>query len=109
MLKLLELSLRTKLPELLPYSVNHVQSHLDAVLGVVHARVWKTGHAVVAVAQDLDAQAVVVLKHGGQFYRTDPFDEHFKPLGDLTLTKKPRSSLRCHNGSSGCQRTCVRS
>ncbi len=42
--------------------VNHVQSHLDGVLGVVVARVGQAAHAVVAVAQDLDAQAFVILR-----------------------------------------------
>ncbi len=41
--------------------VDHVQSHLHGVLGVVVAGVRQPGDAVVAVAQDLDAQALVVL------------------------------------------------
>ena len=42
--------------------VDHVQAHLDAVPGVVVVRLGQPRDAVIAVAQDLDAQAVVVLK-----------------------------------------------
>jgi hypothetical protein len=51
-----------KMANFLPDGVDHVEPHLDAVLGVVDARIRKSGHAVVAIAQDLDSQAVVVLK-----------------------------------------------
>lgn len=42
--------------------VDHVQAHFHGAMGMVGARLWKTGHAVVAVAQDFDSEAVVVLK-----------------------------------------------
>lgn len=42
-------------------SINHVQPHLDGAARVVGARLGQPGHAVVAVAEDLDAKAVVVL------------------------------------------------
>jgi hypothetical protein len=42
--------------------VDHVESHLDGVPGVVAARVRQPGHAVVAVTQDLYTQAVVLLE-----------------------------------------------
>ena len=42
--------------------VDHVQAHLDAVPGVVVVRLGQTRNAIVAVAEDLDAEAVVVLK-----------------------------------------------
>ena len=42
--------------------VDHVQAHLDAVPGVVVAGLGQPGDAVVAVAQDLDAHALVVLR-----------------------------------------------
>ena len=45
--------------------VDHVQSHLNAVPGVVVVRLGQPRDAVVAVAQDLDAETVVVLKEGG--------------------------------------------
>ena len=37
--------------KVLPDGVDHVEAHLDAVLGVVVARVRQAGDAVVAVAQ----------------------------------------------------------
>ena len=45
----------------LRYGVDHVQAHLHGVPGVVGARLRQPGHAVVAVAQDLDAQTLVLL------------------------------------------------
>jgi hypothetical protein len=47
--------------KVLPDGVDHVEAHLDAVLGVVVARVRQAGDAVVAVAQDFYSQAMVVL------------------------------------------------
>jgi hypothetical protein len=47
--------------QVLPDGVDHVEAHLDAVLGVVVARVRQAGDTVVAVAQDFDSQAMVVL------------------------------------------------
>ena len=41
--------------------VYHVEPHLDCVPGVVGGGVGEPGHAVVAVSQDLDAQAVILL------------------------------------------------
>lgn len=41
-------------------SINHVQAHFDAALGMVIARLWDPGDAVVAVTQEFDAQAVVL-------------------------------------------------
>jgi hypothetical protein len=43
-------------------SVNHIQSHLDATVGVVGAWLWQSGDAVVAVAQDFNPQAVIILQ-----------------------------------------------
>lgn len=42
--------------------VDDVEAHLDAAVRVVVARFWQSRHAVVAVAEDLDAQTVVVLR-----------------------------------------------
>ena len=41
--------------------INHIQAHLDCVGGVIPGGLRQTGHAVVAVTQDLDTQAPVVL------------------------------------------------
>lgn len=43
--------------------VDHVQAHFHGAMGMVGTWLWKTGDAVVAVAQDFDSKAVVVLKH----------------------------------------------
>ena len=42
--------------------VDHVEAHLDTVVSVTRIRDWNPGHAVVAVAQDLDPHAVVSLE-----------------------------------------------
>ena len=42
--------------------LDHVEAHVDAVAGVLGVGQGHAGHAVVAVAQDLDPQAVVLLK-----------------------------------------------
>jgi peptidyl-tRNA hydrolase len=42
--------------------VNHIQSHLDATVGVVGTWLWQSGDAVVAVAQDFNPQAVIILQ-----------------------------------------------
>jgi len=46
----------------LPDRVDHIESHLNAALGVVRPRLAQAAHAVVAVAQDLDPHAVVLLR-----------------------------------------------
>lgn len=42
--------------------LTHIQAHLHAVPGMVRQRLGQPGHAVVAVAQDLDPHALVFLK-----------------------------------------------
>lgn len=46
--------------------VDHVQAHLHAAVGVVSLGLSEAGHTVVAVSQDLDATAVVLLRARGQ-------------------------------------------
>ena len=41
--------------------INHVQSHLDSVPGVVTTRLGQARHAVVTVTEDLYTQTFVVL------------------------------------------------
>ena len=43
--------------------LDHVQAELDAAVGVVRPRHRQPGHAVVAVAQELDPKAVALLKN----------------------------------------------
>lgn len=45
-------------------SVNHVQAHLYAAVGVVGLRLGEAGHTVVTVPEDLDAATVILL--GGE-------------------------------------------
>ena len=42
-------------------SIDHVQTHLDSVTSVVPAGLREAGDTVVAVAQDLDTETLVVL------------------------------------------------
>ena len=42
-------------------SIDHVQTHLYSVTGVVSAGLWQAGDTVVTVAQDLDTETLVVL------------------------------------------------
>lgn len=42
-------------------SLTHIQSHLHTVPGVVRQGLRQTGHAVVAISEDLDAHALVFL------------------------------------------------
>ena len=46
-----------------PYGLNHGESHVDAVAGVLGPGDGQAGHAVVAVTEDLDAHALVVLEY----------------------------------------------
>lgn len=46
--------------------VDHVQAHLHAAVRVVGLGLGEAGHAVVAVPQDLDAAAVVLLRATGR-------------------------------------------
>ena len=46
--------------------VDHVQAHLHAAVGMVGLGLREARHAVVAVSQDLDAAAVVLLQTRGQ-------------------------------------------
>ena len=50
----------------LPYRLDHLQPHVDAVVGVVRPRHRQTRHTVVAVAQDLNPHALVVLQTATQ-------------------------------------------
>jgi len=50
----------------LPYRFDHLQPHVDAVVGVVRPRHWQTRHTVVAVTQDLYPHALVVLQTARQ-------------------------------------------
>ena len=43
----------------LRYGIYHVQPHLHGAVGMVGSGLGQTGHAVVAVSQQLDPQAVV--------------------------------------------------
>ena len=43
-------------------SIDHVQTHLYGVTGVVPAGLRQTGDTVVTVAQDLDTETLVVLR-----------------------------------------------
>ena len=45
----------------LRYGVNDIQTHLNAAVGVVRARIGQSGHTVVAVAQDFDSQTMIIL------------------------------------------------
>ena len=49
-------------------SVDHIQAHLHGVPGVVRAGLRQPGHAVVAVAQDLYTQTLVLL-HNTQIHQ----------------------------------------
>lgn len=42
--------------------LTHIQAHLHTVPGVMRQRLGQTGHAVVAVPQDLDPHALVLLQ-----------------------------------------------
>lgn len=42
--------------------IDHVKPHLDAAARVIGSRLRQSGHAVVAVTQDLNAEAVVILE-----------------------------------------------
>lgn len=46
--------------------VDHVQAHLHTAVGVVSLGLSEARHAVVAISQDLDAAAVVLLQTRGQ-------------------------------------------
>lgn len=46
----------------MPDGVYHLQAHVDTVVGVVGSRHWQPRDAVIAVTQDLDAHALVVLE-----------------------------------------------
>jgi len=48
--------------ERLRYGIDHVQSHLYAGVCVVGARLRKAGHTVITITENLDAEAVVVLR-----------------------------------------------
>ena len=45
----------------LPYGVDHLESHVDAVVGMVGPRHGEAGNAVVTIAEDFDPHALVVL------------------------------------------------
>lgn len=45
-----------------PDGFNHLQTHVDAVVGVIGPRNWQTAHAVVAVAENLNTHALVFLE-----------------------------------------------
>jgi hypothetical protein len=45
----------------LPYSLNHLQAHVDTVVGVVGPRHRQARYTVVAVTQNLYPHALVVL------------------------------------------------
>ena len=40
--------------------VDHVEAHFHRVTSVVRRSLWKAAHAIIAIAQDLDPQAIVV-------------------------------------------------
>lgn len=42
--------------------LTHIQAHLHTVPGVMRQRLGQAGHAVVAVPQDLDPHALVLLQ-----------------------------------------------
>lgn len=46
----------------LPDGFDHAEAHFHAAVGVVLAGLRKSGHAVVAVPQDLDAETVMLLE-----------------------------------------------
>lgn len=43
-----------------PNSLDHVQTHLHAAMGVIIAGLWQPGNAVVTVAQQFDSKAVIL-------------------------------------------------
>ena len=47
-------------------SIDHVQPHLYSVTSVVPAGLRQAGDTVVTVAQDLDTETLVVLRHSKQ-------------------------------------------
>jgi len=41
---------------------NHLQAHVDAVVGVIWPGNWQTTHAIVAIAENLNPHALVLLE-----------------------------------------------
>lgn len=93
-------------PQALPHSrdgLDHVDPHLHAAVRVVPARLRQPRHAVVAVPQDLDAQAVVLLggggggtdtgRSGGALGPPAPLPASVPPLTAANLSKRAKSSL----------------
>lgn len=42
------------------YGVYHIESHLNSAVGMIRPRLWQTGDAVIAIAQQLYAQTMML-------------------------------------------------
>lgn len=88
-------------PTALPHSrdgLDHVNAHLHTAVSVVPARLRQPRHAVVAVPQDLDAQAVVLLggtsRLGGL---QDPPKSPSPSTHRSQLVKAGKELIECHH------------
>jgi len=62
------------------YSVDHVQTHLDATVGVVRPVLGKTAHTVITVSQQFDSQTRVFLSQSVEPIHKPPRIYQYKLL-----------------------------
>lgn len=42
------------------YGVNHIESHFDGTMGVIRPGLWQPGDTIITIAQQLNAQTMVL-------------------------------------------------